>query len=171
MPIRPLKFSLWCSSCTASIGQRSSHKICIFSHILHSLTSSHTFDTYSLSLHINHIYITTVSNHLSPRTQQTDAAATNKSISPLQFEISAPFFGGVWSKWRSSSHTANLSPQAFCWFCFAQIWITHVFAISGQRLRAARTTGLENNCEQCNLCRDCLVRSDVAMAEAFNWVE
>ena len=117
MPIRPLKFSLWCSSCTASIGQRSTHKICIFSHILHSLTSSHTFDTYSLSLHINHIYITTVSNHLSSRTQQTDAAATNKSISPLQFEISAPPFGGVWSKWRSSIHTANLSPQqAFCWF-------------------------------------------------------
>ena len=34
---------------------------------------------------------------------------------------SAPSFGGVWSKWRSSNHTANHAPQAFCWVCFAKI--------------------------------------------------
>ena len=150
-----LKFSLWCSSCIASVGQRSTHNICR-PHIVHPLTSSHTFDTYALSLHIKHIYITTASVHLSSRISQTDAAASNKSSSPLQSEISAPSFGGVWSNWRSSSHTANHA-QAFCWVCFAQIWITHVFAISGQRQWLCATPTF------CNLCRDCLVRHDVAM--------
>ena len=70
--IQSLVFKLHCFSWT----RFNSQDLYIFSHftsshILHPLTSSHTFDTYalslSLSLHISHIYITTVSDHLSSR--------------------------------------------------------------------------------------------------------
>ena len=81
---------------------------------------------------------------------------------------SAPSFGGVWSKWRSSSHTANHAPQAFCWVCFASACrpqpLTTCFC-RGQRPAVSRTTGLKKNCELCNVvrCGERLVRHDVAM--------
>ena len=72
---------------------------------------------------------------------------------------SAPSFGGVWSKWRSSNHTANHAPQAFCWVCFAKICTCF-----------CRTTGLKINCKLCNIESDWWDMMSQWWLEAFNRV-